>query len=133
MRALCAPSNQWPLTVFADRLVDAGDEAVGDRQSGQDGEIALGDAEGHVGARGVAPFGDQAAALQDQAGRPAARHDRPGDLAPGPRLVPLHDADIAPVRIVEAARPRAVAGERETDGALERGGIETCFGGCDLL
>ena len=113
MAALCGLAKPRTFDGGPDRLVDAGDQAVGDREAGEHGQVALGDAEGHVGARGVAPLGDDAAALEDHAGRAAARQHGADDLAPRPRLVPLDDADVAAVRIVEAARPGAVARQGE--------------------
>ena len=113
-----------PFDRGADRLVEPGYEAVGDGKAGQHRQVALGNGEGHVAARRVAPLGNDAAALEDHAGGAAARHHGPDDLAPRPCLVPLDVADVAPVRVVETARPRAVAGEREIDGRLQLAGIE---------
>ncbi len=61
---------------LADRLVDITDQPVCDGKPGEDGDIALGDREGHVDAVDVAPLRDDAAALQD--------HARPGRRAPSP-------------------------------------------------
>ena len=119
------------LDAGADRLVDAGDETIGDGEAGQYGQVALGDGEGHIGPRRVAPFGNDAAASEDQAGRAATRNHGSYDLAPRPRLVPFDDADVAPVRIVEAARPGAVAGLGEGDRGLHLRGIEARVGGGD--
>lgn len=106
------------------RLVDIGDQTVGDGEAGQHREIALGDRKGHVGALDISPFGDDLAARQDDARRPAARLDRPDDLGPGTFLVPFAIPDIGPVRIEHAARPGGVMGEGVVDGGLEKGGGE---------
>ena len=46
----------------------------------------------------------------------------------GPELVPFDEADIAPVRIVEAARPGALLRHGEVDGGLQLCGVEAGFG-----
>ena len=102
MRALCAPSNHAPVHGRA----DAARRRLAIRPSpmatpASIGEIALGATERHVGARRVAPLGDDAAALEDRARRTAAFAHGARDLAPRPRLVPLDDADVAAIRIVE--------------------------------
>ncbi len=107
---------------FADRLVDIGDQPIGDGEARQHRKIALGDREGHVGALDIAPFGDDLAAVQHDAGRPAARLDRPDDLGPRTGLVPFTIPDIGAVRIEHAARPGGVVSLREVDGGLEMGG-----------
>src|ERR1044071_1619461 len=57
-------------------VVEAPDQAVADGKSGQQRQEALGDAEGHVGACDVAPFGQDLAAAIDDAGMSAPRADR---------------------------------------------------------
>ena len=125
--ALCALANQGPLTRGADRLVDAGDEAVGHGEAGQHGEVALGDGEGHVGARGVAPFGDDAAASS-------------GSRRPGRRAAPRgrRSRSRAPSRSIRRCRRSARPDSRscaamgcrwpgEVDGGLQLARIEAGF------
>src|SRR6202035_3743156 len=64
-------------------LVEIGDKPVLDRKPGEDAEIALGDAEGHVDAPRVAPAGGDAAVAQHQPIGIAARPRRADDLAVG--------------------------------------------------
>lgn len=109
---------------FADGIVDIGDQPVSDGEAGQHREIALGDREGHVGPLDIAPFGDDLAALEHDAGRPAARLDRADDLGPRTLLVPFAIPDIGAVRIEHAARPGGIMRLREVDGGLEAGGGE---------
>ena len=72
----------------------------------------------------VVIFGGGLAALQDDAGRPAARFHRADDLGPGTLLVPFAIPDIGAVRIEHAARPGRIMRLREIDGGLEAGGGE---------
>lgn len=116
---------------FAYGIVDIGDQPVGDGEARQHREIALGDREGHVGALDIAPFGDDLATVQDHAGRPAARLDRPDDLGPRTLLVPFAIPDIGAVRIEHAARPGGIVRLREIDGGLETGGGEGAGQGGD--
>src|SRR5262249_6044913 len=62
--------------IVARLVVEAPDQAVAQRQSRDQREIALGDAEGHVRSRGVTPFGQELAAAIDDAGVAAARRYR---------------------------------------------------------
>ena len=122
----------------ADAIIDAADETVADRDAREQREIALGDAEGDIGASRVAPLADNAAALHDHAGRSAARTHDARDLAPRPRLVPLHVSDVAAIRIVERARPGAFGCFGPGDGRFELfriqagGGGREGFPGCIL-
>ncbi len=70
----------------ADGFVDVGDQPVIDGKPGQDGQIAFGDAEGHVDGAGVAPAGDDAATVQQHPVRAAARCGRADDLVVRRRL-----------------------------------------------
>ncbi len=117
----------------ADRLVDILDQAIVEGDAGEHREIALGDREGHVGAGGVAPFGDDAPSLQDEAGRAAALAHRADDLGPGAALVPLDIPDIAAVRIVQAARPGTLLLAGEIDRGLQLLSVEAGLGGRDRL
>ena len=117
-----------PFDRARDWLVDIGNETVGDGHARQNGKVALGDAEGHVGASGVAPLGNKATALQDHAGRVAARNHGADDLAPGAGLVPFHDADVAAIWVIEVARPWAVVGQGEIHHGLQRRWIKAGVG-----
>ena len=64
-------------------VVEVLDEAVAQRQAGEQGEVALGDAEGHVGPGDIAPFGQDLAAAIDDAGMAAARRHRAQYLVVG--------------------------------------------------
>ena len=59
-----------------DWFVDVADQAAVDRHAGEHGEIALGDAEAHVGPPGVAPLRGNPPAANDEAVEPAARAHR---------------------------------------------------------
>src|SRR5215207_957700 len=85
---------------LADRLVNR-DQSIVASKPREDREVALRDAEGHIGACDLAPLGDDTSGLDDDARRAAARDHRADDLAPRPLLVPLDRADIAAVRIIE--------------------------------
>src|SRR5262249_1455721 len=106
------------------RLVDPSDQPVVDGQTGEHREVALGDAECHVGAPGVAPIREDATALKNKARRPTARLHGSHDLAPGSGFIPFDDADVATIVIIEAARPGAVAGFGEGDGGRQLNGVE---------
>jgi hypothetical protein len=71
-----APSKAGCGTLARHAGVEVRQQAVRHREPGEDGEVALGHAEGHVGALRVAPFGHALAALEDDARRPAARGRR---------------------------------------------------------
>ena len=75
------------------RLVEVTDQAARDGDAGQHGQVALGDAEGHVHALRVAPLGDEVARAQDEPVDVLARAHRPQHLRLG-RLV--GDADEPP-------------------------------------
>src|SRR5262245_25185504 len=115
----------------ADRFIDVGDEAVGYGEASQHGKVALGHRKGHIRARRVAPFGQDASTLEDDAGRATAWAPRPHDLAPRSPIVPCDSADVAPVRVVEALRPGAVVGAREIDRRIDPGSIKPAVGGAE--
>src|SRR5207245_5208300 len=93
--------------VVAHGIVDRLDEAVRDGDAGQRREVALGDAEGHLHALGVAPVGHHAAAAHDEAARPATRPHRTEHAAGALGLV--GDTDAAAVVQEEIApHPRIV-------------------------
>ena len=71
---------------LADRRVDIGNQAIANRQAGAQREVAFGHAEGHVDAVDIAPLGGDTAAMQNQAGRPAARGHRADNLVERWRL-----------------------------------------------
>src|SRR5207248_7926026 len=58
------------------------DQTVVPGETGEDREIALGDAEGHVDTRRVAPLGHDEPVAQQETVRPAARTHRPERLVP---------------------------------------------------
>ena len=89
-------------------------------QTGEDRQIALGDAEGQVDLRGVAPLGDDHAAAQHQPVRAAARPHRPERLVPRRRL-----AEIGRDHVREVAAPRRLVLGGEARGGGDGGGIET--------
>src|SRR5262249_19620696 len=63
--------------------VDVADESALDRDSRDQTQIAFDDAEAHVRAGGVAPFGDDEAAMQDEPIGSTPWGDMPDDLVPG--------------------------------------------------
>ena len=74
---LCALSKPMPGRRCDHRLVLVGQQALALGHAGEQREVALGDAEGEVGPRRLAPGGDLAAVLPHQ--RPtAARAHAPG-------------------------------------------------------
>src|SRR5580693_3420140 len=91
------------------RLMGITDQATIPGETGEDGEIALGNAECHVGAHRVTPFGDNPAAAQHDAIRRAARpHRSEGLVQRGPLLEIAgdHDGEITPPwRLARASVP----------------------------
>ena len=87
------------------RLVEVTDQAARHGDAGQHGEVALGDAERHVGAPRVAPLGDEVARAQDEPVEVLARAHRPQHLRLG-RLV--GHADEPPRLGDEVAGPGAL-------------------------
>jgi hypothetical protein len=66
MSLFCSLSKPSSEPIALHLVVEALDQPVADREAGQQRQETLGDAEGHVGAVGVAPFGqDLAAAIDD--------------------------------------------------------------------
>src|SRR5262245_58323453 len=106
----------WTFDRSPHPLVHASDQPVGNRDAGEYRQVALGHAEGHVGAKGVAPLGHHVTALENDAGRAPAWQNGTHDLAPRSRLLPLDAADVAAIRVVEAAGPRAVVRLGQGDG-----------------
>src|SRR5712691_3102290 len=74
-------------------VVDGPDQPAHDRDAGQRREIALGDAEGHVGTATVAPLGGDVPAAKDHAVRPTTGPHGTEHVVRRPGLV--RDADIA--------------------------------------
>src|SRR5689334_8670574 len=108
----------------ADLLVGVADQPAVPGETGEDREIALGDAERHVYARRVAPLGNDEAVAQQNTVRAAARTHRPEGLVPrGPlfEIAGHHPAEVsAPWRFV-------VAGLSRRGG--NRAGVEPGLGG----
>jgi hypothetical protein len=104
--------------VVGDLVVEAPDQPVAQRQPGEQSEVALGHAEGHVGTVDVAPFGDLLAAAIDEAGRPAARRDRPQHLVVRGLLARIVGHHELPVGHVHAGGPVGLGGQGEGDGVV---------------
>ncbi len=103
------------------RVVEAPDQAVLEREPGEQGEVALGDAEGHVDAPDVAPGPEHAAVPQNHAVGAAARPGRADDLVPGRRL----DASRCGQSLAKVVGPiRLGFVAREGDGLGERRRVE---------
>src|SRR5207245_5569640 len=100
--------------VAAHRVVEVLDEPAKQPGARERGEVALGDAEGHVGAVRIAPLGDDGAAPEDHAVRPAARPHgaehvaRRGGLVVYPDVPPGLGQEVAP----PAGLVSAVIGDR---------------------
>jgi len=101
--------------VAGDLVVEAPDQPVTQGQAREQGEIALGHAEGHVGAVGVAPFGDLLAALVDDARGAAARRHRSQHFVVGSALAGIVGHHELPVGHVHAGRPMGFGGPGEGD------------------
>src|SRR5262249_61259217 len=86
-----------------DPRIDARDEPPRDGATRQRGEIALGDAEGHFDALGLAPLCDEPPAAYDEPARPTARKDCPQHSAGALGLV--GDADEHAASGDEVAAP----------------------------
>ena len=112
----------------ADPLVRIADQTAIPGETGEDREIALGHAEGHVHARCIAPLGNDEPVAQQQTIRPAARTHRPEGLVPGRTLLEIigdHPAEISAPRCLMFAR-------------MSRGGgnairVQPGFAGCCAL
>src|SRR5262249_55974189 len=107
--------------------VDAGDEPPRDGHTRQRREIALGDAEGHLDAIGLAPLGDDPPAAYDETARPTARPDRPEHAAGALGLVGDADEDAAIGDEVTA--PARLVRLMVRDRCVEALRIQTRFGG----
>ncbi|MCH9058802.1 MAG: ABC transporter substrate-binding protein [Planctomycetes bacterium] len=100
---------------IAGRLIaDVADQPVAKGDAGKHREIALGDAEGEVGAVRIAPLDKSIAAPQNQPGGGAARPHRAEDFIPRRRLE-LAVADL----LGEVARPGNLMGLGESRGLGE--------------
>ena len=99
--SLCGGSKPPSSTVRRHRLVRVADQPAIPGQSGEDRQIALGDAEGHVDARGVAPLGD------DSPPRRITRPFGPPRGRTGPRSRSMADARSKSFATIcgEIARP----------------------------
>ena len=103
--------------VVADGVVELADHAAVEGDADDAGQHAFRDAVGHVDAGGIAPFGDDVAVVDDDAGRVAAVLDRADGVAEGlaaEGLVVVHD---------QVAGVGAFMRDREVDGGLQRGGV----------
>ena len=109
--------------VFAGGVVDAADHAAVERHADHARQQALGDAVGHVDARRLAPFGDDDALVDDDAGLVAAVLDRSDRLAE--RLA----AERPVVIELEVARVLHLARDGEIDRVLEQLRIDAGFRG----
>ena len=109
--------------VFAGGVVDAADHAAVERHADHARQQALGDAVGHVDARRLAPFGDDDALVDDDAGLVAAVLDRSDRLAE--RLA----AERPVVIELEVARVLHFARDGEIDRVLEQLRIDAGFRG----
>src|SRR5207248_4244487 len=87
-----------------DLLVRIADQPAVPGETGDNREIALGDAESHVGPRRLAPLGDDPAVAQHEPGGPAARAHRPERLVPWGAFL-----EVAGHHQREIARPRRFA------------------------
>lgn len=102
------------------RPVDVGQPVLLLRHAGQQTEVGLGDAEGLVGARGLAPGGDLGTVLPHHAALRAARVQRAEQAVPGRRVL---DVDAEALRVVaRVARPGGLVGAGEGDRLGQRGG-----------
>src|SRR6185437_1675589 len=108
------------IDALADRLVEIADEAALVGEPGEQAETALGDAERHVDARRVAPFGDDEPAMEDEPVRRAARRHLADDFVPRRRLEEPLAEDAG-----EIARPRRLLAFGEGGGRHQGGGVET--------
>src|SRR5262245_31681706 len=105
--------------VVSGLVVEAPDQPVAQRQPGQQGEIALGHAEGHVGPRHLAPFGQHFAAAIDDAGVAAARRHRPQHLVVGRLLAGVVGHHELAVGHAHAGGPFGLGGLGEGDGFFQ--------------
>ena len=100
-----------------------GDQSAVPRETSEDRQIALGDAEGHVDLRRIAPLGDDLATAQQQPIRPAARPHRTQGFVPWRPL-----AEIGQDHLGEIAFPRRfMLGSVAREGG-HRGGIKPGIG-----
>ena len=96
-----------------DLVVRVADQPAIPSETGEDREIALGDAEGHIDPRRVAPLGDDMAPTQHEAVWPAAGPHQPKRLVPRRAFCEIagdHRGEIA------APRRLALAGEARCGG-----------------
>ena len=108
--------------IVAHEVVDVADEAVVVREADAGGQKALRDAEGVVGLRGVAPFGDDVSLVDDQPGLRGAGGE--GTHGVAERFTP----EGPEVAEGEVAGGLGLARDRDLDGALDGGRVEAELG-----
>src|SRR6266508_5036168 len=113
------------------QVVDAADQASSDGDAGQHGQVALGDAEGHVRAARVSPLGDDMPTAQDQTVRTLTWPHGPEHVAG--RLGLVGDADVSAGCGEEITPPARLVGEVMVNRGAQRRRVEADLTGLARL